>query len=222
MAGSRKAQAREIIRDRQYHWEFLRRSDDYMRAYQEFREAHPGWLECRLDPQWPAKLGALRGEDSNNPPAGGFMVTAIERLEAFKARWGIDPTDPETRGTPFLKGRLWVIDDGHAEPASPDPDVLTLSINTAGPLKEVIGQLEWRIAFHQDQMQTRRRDRDAETKSRKRADKYDAYLKAHDLARQGQTDSQIAGYLDLADENAAASYRESAAELIDRAARGKW
>ena len=76
MAGPRKTrkQARRRIRDRHCRWEFLRRAEDYVQAFGEFRDTYRGWLACRLDPGWPEKLAALRGEAPGQPGQDGFFI----------------------------------------------------------------------------------------------------------------------------------------------------
>ena len=205
--------------DRAYRWEFLRRSGDYRHDYERFKASYGEWLQDKLDPAWPLKQGELRGEDPHNPKKGGFMATAIEAEQAFLTRWGILPTDPETRWSPFLSsGQVWVIDEGPAHSMSADPDVLTLCINTRGPLEEAMAALEARIR----RMQAERERQEGSKKSRKPVSNFDRYLRAYDLKQQGRTDRKIANALGLTDEKAAKRYRDRARELIAKAVRGDW
>lgn len=221
MTTSKTKTFRNVIEDAWYRWQFLRRSQEYREDYAAFRQACPEWLDCGLDPSWPAEQAERNGEDPMNPPAGGFMLTAIARLRAFHERWGTDPIDPEDHGTPFIQGgRIWVMDEGPAHNWSADPDVLTLCINTAGPVKEIMAYLKWRVESHQQERRAGLGEPEKET--RKRIAHYADYLKAHDLADQGMTDPQIAKELRLPDLRAASRYRQSARDLIDKAVRGDW
>ena len=207
-------------RNRQYRWECLRRSDEYRQDYREFYAAYPDWVKSGFDPAWPYSEGKLRGEDPYNPPTGGFIVTANGKRQGFVARWTIEPTDPKRKRSPFLnRHRLWVIDEGPAHNWAADPDVLTLCINTKGPLREVLAQLEWRIRWMQEQREKANSDTQ---KTRTPLSHLEGYLEAYDLRQEGQTYREIADTLGLPDEKTAKRHRQRAAELIAKAVRGDW
>src|SRR5215831_17963414 len=71
----------------------------------------------------------------------------VRRFIRFRSDWAIDPTDPSSSYSPFLiESKAWVIDFGPATAHwSSDPNVITLSIDLAGPDHEILEQIARRL-----------------------------------------------------------------------------
>src|SRR5689334_18891204 len=83
-----------------FRWEFLRRTTAYRQDFARFSEKYPDWHG--LDPSWLVDECHKRGEDPRVSEKGCFISNLSKDLEEFRRIWGIDPTDPMSKDSPFL------------------------------------------------------------------------------------------------------------------------
>jgi hypothetical protein len=227
-----KQQVQDEIDDARYHWEFLRRCDKFRHDFQVFsRKYGEEGPACGFHPEWIIRECHKLGEDPSVAAPGCFMDRLAKDQRKFRARWGIDPTNPESNYPPFLRDRTSWISDHVCEYTLSSEQVnkyeITLSIDLRRPEAEIIKSLRWRVRWEQE-----RRKLTPKRKSRKRPDSYDDYLRAHDLSQEGKTDKEIAQdsiMLSRAKEKNVAmnpkrvlEYRNKAALLIAKARNGTW
>ena len=65
-----------------WRWEFLRRGEVYIRAYERFKHKYQGWILCGLDPSW---LG-LR----NMPATKDRLYTGLYECTECDARYIVE------------------------------------------------------------------------------------------------------------------------------------
>jgi hypothetical protein len=158
------------------------------------------------------------------------MGKAIEAHNQFRKKWKIDPTDPDifdsdnsgpdSKVCPFLReNMLWVTDcPVPGEQWSTAPGVVSLNIDTKGPLKDLLDYIEWRI----------RREKalaDIETpapqRHRPRPKHYQDYLAAYDLSIEKKSPEEIATDLNIPKETAL-RYLNRANQIIAHVEQNEW
>src|SRR5215831_522988 len=65
-----------------WRWEFLRRGEVYIRAYERFKHKYQGWILCGLDPSWLATESLRLGEDPRVATRGSLVSKASDDLSA--------------------------------------------------------------------------------------------------------------------------------------------
>jgi hypothetical protein len=200
-----------------FHWEFLRRNDRYILAYNKFIRKYPDCPGSGWDPQWLAEESIKRGQDPRMPSREKFIARFSRDLDKFRKKFGIDPTDPNQRFSPFFgECTSWVI--GWTEKDSPAAP-LHVVVDRTGPLHEVMAQFESLI---------RRCTISVPGKSRHRFDQYPFYLEVNDLTKSGKTDPEIAPIFESHNLHfqdpvkRVSEYRNKAKVLIKKATKQSW
>jgi hypothetical protein len=223
MKKSKAKLADEGLKDAHFRWEFLRRNERYADAYRKWLRRYPDWNG--LEGSWLAKKSEERGQDPSQAKAESFVAKVIGDLHRFREIWGIDPTDPESPYSPFLREhRIWIIDYGPATSAWQNHnDVITLCINVLGPTEDLLRDLKWRIQYEKDRRKLNGSD---SPKRRKRFAEYEKYLRAFDLRKAGKRRKEIAELL-LAGhvgqtEKSVSNYLTKASKIIMNVGKGVW
>jgi len=126
-----------------FSWEFLRRSPKYRRDYQRFVKQFPTYPTSQGgSPDWLLQESRKRDEDPGSQSKTAFMPRFMDASKAFHAVWGISPTAPDARFSPFFSHRTYWV---NAHKLIERPSVLTLEIDLTGPLPEIFRQVEWFI-----------------------------------------------------------------------------
>src|SRR5688572_16534510 len=148
---SKTKQLAYAIKDAEYRWQFLRRSDLYRGSYEEWVSKYPNWHG--VDTSWLVSESQKRGEDVRNPSRNSFATKFAKNLLDFRETWKIDPTNPESKVSPFLRERrIWVTPERPSNPGLDKPNFLTVHLNLHGPLVEMMNNLEWLIRHEKQQL----------------------------------------------------------------------
>jgi hypothetical protein len=229
---TKKQQMTDVLQSAHWRWEFLRRGELYQYDYRRFAWKYADWISADFDPAWLAQESLRRSEDPRIAKRGSFLNEASEDLAQFRKDWGIDPTDPSSPRSPFLREAKWYV--VNAGPASSgwgsDPNVITLHIDLSGPLEEILRELKFRVQHEQTRLRKEVRTKNGtllQKERRHRFSLYPNYLRAWDLKKAGHTYRQIAAeifkYQYLGDPvKKALAYRNAADFLITNVQKGNW